>query len=393
MARARRKTGATVRRQAPASTWNLELAGLGAFGVALLLALALTLPTRSGALGAATVHGLHAAFGAAAWLAPMAIALIGAIVFLEINVPRLIGTFGTAALLYFLIVDAAFGANGGFVGGTLALGLHRLVGRLGTVLLLWIFAILVTVWITNVSVKRVIGWCILLGVRVRAALHALAASRPRTPKIAPRAGPQSLREAFGVAPAAAATGTGLAPIAPVDVRTFLEREEVVNATPDETEDGEYGDEEDEEDEEFDDEAEYEDDFDEEYGDDVDDDHEVPPAGPVAIAAPALPAVTEPVGEVVYGNARRTYRLPDLALFDPPTVQANDDSSRAHVLEDTLASFGVGAKVTHIERGPFDHALRVAAGTRHQDFAHLGAGRRHRAGFGRDLRAHRSADPR
>ena len=28
----------------------------------------------------------------------------------------------------------------------------------------------------------------------------------------------------------------------------------------------------------------------------------------------------------------------------------DDSNRAHILEDTLASFGVGAKVVHIERG-------------------------------------------
>ena len=46
-----------------------------------------------------------------------------------------------------------------------------------------------------------------------------------------------------------------------------------------------------------------------------------------------------------------YRLPDLALFDKPQGQAIDDSNRAHVLEDTLASFGVGAKVTHIERGP------------------------------------------
>ncbi len=48
---------------------------------------------------------------------------------------------------------------------------------------------------------------------------------------------------------------------------------------------------------------------------------------------------------------RTYRLPDLALFDPPQAQVVDDSNRAHVLEDTLASFGVGAKVMHIERGP------------------------------------------
>jgi S-DNA-T family DNA segregation ATPase FtsK/SpoIIIE len=48
---------------------------------------------------------------------------------------------------------------------------------------------------------------------------------------------------------------------------------------------------------------------------------------------------------------RTYRLPDLSLFDPPASVAVDDSSRSHVLEDTLASFGVGAKVVHIERGP------------------------------------------
>jgi S-DNA-T family DNA segregation ATPase FtsK/SpoIIIE len=46
-----------------------------------------------------------------------------------------------------------------------------------------------------------------------------------------------------------------------------------------------------------------------------------------------------------------YHLPDLSLFDPPQAQITDDSSRSHVLEDTLASFGVGAKVVHIERGP------------------------------------------
>ena len=48
---------------------------------------------------------------------------------------------------------------------------------------------------------------------------------------------------------------------------------------------------------------------------------------------------------------RAYRLPDLSIFDAPPNLAVDESSRAHVLEDTLASFGVGAKVSHIERGP------------------------------------------
>ena len=60
----------------------------------------------------------------------------------------------------------------------------------------------------------------------------------------------------------------------------------------------------------------------------------------------MPALTG-----TYEAAQRTYRLPDLSLFDPPQAQKLDDSSRSSILEDTLASFGVGAKVTHIERGP------------------------------------------
>src|SRR5581483_3390286 len=65
------------------------------------------------------------------------------------------------------------------------------------------------------------------------------------------------------------------------------------------------------------------------------------------AAPAVegeyeaPALTGP----------RSYKLPDLSLFDPPQAQVIDESARSAVLEDTLASFGVGAKVVHIERGP------------------------------------------
>ncbi|MDP9111300.1 MAG: DNA translocase FtsK, partial [Candidatus Eremiobacteraeota bacterium] len=51
------------------------------------------------------------------------------------------------------------------------------------------------------------------------------------------------------------------------------------------------------------------------------------------------------------GAARVYSLPDLSLFDPPQAQVVDETNRAHVLEDTLGSFGVGAKVTHIERGP------------------------------------------
>ena len=86
----------------------------------------------------------------------------------------------------------------------------------------------------------------------------------------------------------------------------------------------------------------------------------PPAvAPVAVVMPArieppAPPVKPPAPVVTgeYEAAKsRTYTLPDLSLFDPPQAQVADDSNRALVLEDTLASFGVGAKVVRIERGP------------------------------------------
>ncbi len=114
--------------------------------------------------------------------------------------------------------------------------------------------------------------------------------------------------------------------------------ELVDEDIDEDDD-EYDDDDEEEDDEFEDD-------DDEEDDDADDIAAV--AIPVAVAAAA---VAEPALNGTYEPAQRTYRLPDLALFDPPQLQKIDDSSRSSVLEDTLASFGVGAKVTHIERGP------------------------------------------
>jgi S-DNA-T family DNA segregation ATPase FtsK/SpoIIIE len=330
---------------------NLEIAGIAALGVALLLAVALALPASSGAAGAATAHGLLAAFGRAAWLAPLVVALAGAIVFLEINVPQMIATFGIAALLYFAIVDAAFGRRGGAVGTALARGLHALVGDVGSAIVLVLAAIVVTVWITRLSVKRAIGWSIVALARARnvvaGALHALRPAPARAPSTAV-ARPGSLREAFG-----------LPPIAPVDVRKFVAQAApaapVVPVPAARVQPDDEGDFEGDEDEDFDDDLE---DDDEELddgdfeGDDEEDDEDetvdsavkaVVTVTPVPVAAIAAPVV-------VHGGARQ-YRLPDLALFDPPQVQHVDESSRSHVLEDTLASFGVGAKVVHIERGP------------------------------------------
>jgi hypothetical protein len=341
MARVRRKAAATVR-------LNLEIAGLAAFGLAVLLALALALPRSSGALGAAVAHDLTALFGAAAWLAPLVVAVLGAIVFLEINVPAMIATFGFAALAYFLIVDAAFGPRGGIVGATLALGLRALVGGAGSVVVLVLLAVLVTVWISKLSVKRAIGWCIVVGAKLRSRLQ-----RPPAPVTAKAAQtpPASLREAFGLPAAlpsravAPVPTTALATVAPVDVRTFVEHEAAQGRVEPEDDEGDFDGDDFEEDE--DPEADFEDDFDEddEGSYEGDEDEEEDEDELVDRAAAQIGEYEPPdVG-------RRAYRLPDLALFDLPQVQTIDESSRAHVLEDTLASFGVGAKVVHIERGP------------------------------------------
>ncbi len=76
-----------------------------------------------------------------------------------------------------------------------------------------------------------------------------------------------------------------------------------------------------------------------------------PEEPEEERTPPLPVAALPP-TVIQGEVEgRPYRLPDLALFDPPPNVHVDESNRAHILEDTLASFGVGAKVVHIERGP------------------------------------------
>ena len=109
---------ARVRRKATAkSRLNFEIAGIAAIGLAVLLGIALALPAaRAGIAGGATAAALSALFGGAAPLFPVLVALFGGIIFLEINVPRMMATLGTAALGYFLLIDASFGHHGGWVG-------------------------------------------------------------------------------------------------------------------------------------------------------------------------------------------------------------------------------------------------------------------------------------
>ena len=305
---------ARVRRKATAkSRLNFEIAGIAAIGLAVLLGIALALPAaRAGIAGGATAAALSALFGGAAPLFPVLVALFGGIIFLEINVPRMMATLGTAALGYFLLIDASFGHHGGWVGGALWTGLRTLVGVIGARIVIGLVALLFAVWITNVSVKKVIGLLILAVSKLRV---------PSVPHVALPDGHDTLREAFALPDAPVQNGRNKKKAEPivesgdalydlVPVEAFIPPPAPTIVVEDEDEPLEAP------------EGEYE-----------------PPA-PVTHSA-----------STNSGPAHLVYSLPDLALFDPPQAQVADDSSRSHVLEDTLASFGVGAKVAHIERGP------------------------------------------
>lgn len=315
---------ARVRRKASAKKLNLEIIGIVAIGFAILFGIALALPEHSGNVGHITAVGLRHMFGGGAPLFPVLIAIFGAIVFLEINVPTLIASYGSAALAYFLLLDGALGsggeARGGVVGSNIWWGLSAIIGNVGAWVVLTILALSLTLYLTQVSLKKVIGWVIIMASKLR------LPKMPSMPKVKVELpeGHTSLRDAFALPPSEpkppkppkpAAFDVAIAPVAEA-----------------------------EEDEEYDD----------------------SPVVVSSVFAPVMPAVLAPVedadyeeeiegdyesADVVTAATARSYKLPELSLFDPPQKQAADDGNRAHVLEDTLASFGVSAKVTHIERGP------------------------------------------
>ena len=296
---------ARVRRKANARKLNLEIVGIAALAVALLCGIALAVPGHAGNAGRALAGGLRELFGGGAALFPVLVALLGGIIFLEINVPRMIATLGTSALSYFLMIDAAFGwagpRSGGIVGGGIWSALNGLLGTAGAWIVLVLVALSLTLSLTQVSVKKLIGLLLGFVSRIRP---------PKLPKIslALPEGHASLREAFAL-PKTDRTHA-FDPSTSSGQAAFDVEEEVLGALP------------------------------------------VAVAPPVVVAP--MPAVVPVIGEYEPAGiaaGTRSYRLPDLALFDPPQAQVVDDSNRAHVLEDTLASFGVGAKVTHIERGP------------------------------------------
>ncbi len=339
---------ARVRRRAAKSRLNYEIAGMAAIGIAVLLAVALTLaPAHAGAAGAVTARALHWTFGSAAGLFPVLIALFGAIVFLEINLPRIMATFGVAALGYFILIDTSLAKRGGFVGTELWRGLYALLGLTGSRVVIGLLALLLAVWISDVSVKKIIGWLVLVFSKVR---------MPKV-RLALPEGHETLRDAFAL-PAADPNrkkervvdiGAATALVAVEPLMPTVAPPLPVDYEDEEALEDDAAEEEDEEEEEADGDP----DIDEEEGDpstgsgQADDGDEYD-------GDEELDDEEEVEGEYeapTVAGGPRNYKLPDLSLFDPPQAQVVDDSTRSAVLEDTLASFGVGAKVVHIERGP------------------------------------------
>jgi DNA segregation ATPase FtsK/SpoIIIE, S-DNA-T family len=291
MARARRGANARAR-------INLEIAGITAVAVAVLCGIALALPHHAGSLGGWAASTLHGLFGAAAPLFPVLVALLGAIVFLEVNVPRMVASLGCTALAYFLIINAMFGArgvsHGGAVGSNIWWALRALVGVPGAWILLGLAALSLTLWLTKASLKQLIGRIIVFfGGLKPPAIPKLSQLRLDLPR-----GHESLREAFAL-PMQQSVAAPPEPVVEIEPAT----ETAIVEEPEE-----------------------------------------PQERTVVVSqiAPRPKMIEE---------LRGAYRLPDLSLFDVPPSQNVDDSNRTHILEDTLASFGVGAKVVHIERGP------------------------------------------
>jgi hypothetical protein len=94
-------------------------------------------------------HACSGGFGSAAWLVPLLVALIGGIVFLEINVPQMIATTRLRGVLLFRdLADAFSGARAGLSARSCTTVAERRSDRQATLVLAFL-ALAVTVWITG----------------------------------------------------------------------------------------------------------------------------------------------------------------------------------------------------------------------------------------------------
>ena len=337
----------------PGLTLNLEIVGVGLLSAALILGLALAMPAgRSGTFGIVASAALRGGFGDAAWLAVALLAALGVIIFLEIHAMRRLAILSACAALEFLVLTGWLGvaARGGIIGNAIGHAAVWVFGPIGAGIAFGFGAIAFALAPTGLSLKAAFrafaqaatsSWTAVAG--IAASVRQRAAARARA---AQDAAPKSVQSEGRARPI----------VAPADVEPVVQTEpaatlgEVVlpEKPPASTVDASVV----------------------VQSSTANPDVAQPPAPPDVLAAPlpldsAAPlAVVSQTSDVRRPQPKRApadassrtispdgYRLPDYALFNPPEKRVHDEASAALVLEETLASFGISAKVTHIERGP------------------------------------------
>ncbi|MDQ6780187.1 MAG: DNA translocase FtsK [Candidatus Eremiobacteraeota bacterium] len=316
----------------PGLALNLEVAGIALLCIALLLALALLLPPgKSGSLGPFAVAALRGGFGAGAWLAILALATLAIVVFLEMHAASKLALFAGCATAEFFVLDAWLGVSsrGGAIGNALAHGLIWLIGPLGSAVVLGGAAMALILVPTGLSLKKMIGGAgrhaltvsKSASVLVNALKDQRAAPPLQTSSPARRLAPETVAATNGSAPVILDPGAAVEPAADAPARRVeeLERDEATRSQPEDA---------------------------------------VPFEGAFPAEAHHAAILTPPPRDALMkmpepkrGTGTVSYRLPDYALFNPPEKRVHNEASAALLLEETLASFGVEAKVTHIERGP------------------------------------------
>ena len=319
----------------PGLTLNLEILGVAIFVVAALLAISLFAAQHAGFFGVAAKSTLHAWFGNAGWLSVVALVVIASIIFLELHVPKVLALFSACAAGAFLALAGFFGmaGGGGIVGNAIAHGLTALFGVAGANIVLGFAVLAFFVTPTGISLKRVFG---AVGTSVAAAASGLAST------------------ARDVAQQPASTANAVEFIRPLQsglateaIRPEIEVPPPVgpdprDATPPAAADAS---------ETMREAA--------EHGQDVAEHARevavelVRPAATQPSERNVTPAQEPPPSRKALTGPRMEagYRLPDFALFNPPEKRVQSEASAAKLLEETLESFGVSTKVTHIERGP------------------------------------------
>jgi S-DNA-T family DNA segregation ATPase FtsK/SpoIIIE len=300
----------------PGLTLNFEILGVALYVIAGLLAIALFNAPRAGAFGALANATMHAWFGGAAWLAVLALTVIASIIFLEIHVPKIMAAFAGCAAGAFLAFAGFFGmaGAGGLVGDAIAHGLSALFGVAGANIVLGFVVVACTVTPTGISLKRVLG-------SVGSSLATAATGLADTTREALRRSKDSsdaaaLERSLREEPRQAIVRTPDGPASPVAepaAETIAEAAMPASA--------------------------------------IEPLMVIePPANlPVAVAETEPPSRAKPPRPVQ--RSEGGYRLPDFALFNPPEKRVQSEASAAMLLEETLGSFGIVGKVTHIERGP------------------------------------------